>query len=70
MSEPVRLFAFGLGYSASRFAREMTGSAEWVGGTTRAIEKAVALAAEPGLRPYIFDGKSAGVGVAEAVKVA
>lgn len=70
MSEHVRLFVFGLGYSAGRFARAMRGDAEWIGGTTRRIEKAVALAAEPGIRPYVFDGKSPGVGVAEAVKVA
>jgi len=70
MSEPIRLFVFGLGYSAGRFARAMRGKAEWIGGTVRSIDKAVALAAEPGVRPFVFDGKSAGVGVAEAVKVA
>ena len=70
MTEHVRLFVFGLGYSASRFARQMTGRAEWVGGTTRSIEKAVAFAAEPGIRPFVFDGKSPGIGVTEAVRVA
>lgn len=70
MSEHVRLFVFGLGYSAGRFAAAMRGKAEWIGGTVQGIEKAVALAAEPGVRPYVFDGASPGVGVAEAVKVA
>lgn len=70
MSGPVRLFVFGLGYSAGRFARAMRGSAEWIGGTVRSVDKAVALSAEPGIRPYVFDGASPGLGVAEAVKVA
>ena len=70
MSQHIRLFVFGLGYSAGRLARAMRGRAEWIGGTVRGIEKAVALAAEPGIRPYAFDGASAGVGIAEAVKVA
>jgi nucleoside-diphosphate-sugar epimerase len=70
LSEHVRLFVFGLGYSGGRFAAAMRGRAEWIGGTVRGIEKAVAISAEPGIRPYVFDGKSPGVGVAEAVKVA
>ena len=70
MSQHVRLFVFGLGYSAGRFAAASRGKAEWIGGTVRGIEKAVAISAEPGIRPYVFDGKSPGVGVAEAVKVA
>lgn len=70
MSDHIRLFVFGLGYSAGRFASAMKGRAEWVGGTVRGIEKAVALAAEPGVRPYVFDGTAPGVGVAEAAKVA
>jgi nucleoside-diphosphate-sugar epimerase len=70
MSDHVRLFVFGLGYSALRFARAMRGSAEWVGGTVRTIDKAVALAGEAGIRPFVFDGRSTGVGVTEAAKVA
>ncbi|MEX0697955.1 MAG: SDR family oxidoreductase [Dongiaceae bacterium] len=70
MSEHIRLFVFGLGYSAGRFALAMRGKAEWIGGTVQTIEKAVALAAEPAVRPYAFDGTSPGVGIAEAVKVA
>lgn len=70
MSKPIRLFVFGLGYTGWRFAHSMVGRAEWVGGTVRSIERAVALAAEPAVRPFVFDGQSAGVGVAEAVKAA
>lgn len=70
MSEHVRLFVFGLGYSAGRFADAMRGKAEWIGGTTRTIEKAVAMSAGGGIRPYVFDGTSAGVGIAEALRVA
>ena len=69
MSNHIRLFVFGLGYSAGRFARALVGKAEWIGGTVRDIEKAVALAAVPGVRPYVFDGTGSGVGVAEAAKV-
>jgi nucleoside-diphosphate-sugar epimerase len=35
MSAPVRLFVFGLGYSAGAFAKAMAPQAEWVGGTLR-----------------------------------
>jgi hypothetical protein len=70
MSEAIRIFVFGLGYSAGRFARAMSGSVEWVAGTTRGIDRAVALAATPGVRPFVFDGALPGVGVAEAVKAA
>jgi nucleoside-diphosphate-sugar epimerase len=70
MSGHIRLFVFGLGYSACRFAAAMRGRAEWIGGTVRTIEKAVELAAEPAVRPYVFDGRSPGVGVSEALKVA
>jgi nucleoside-diphosphate-sugar epimerase len=70
MSEAVRIFVFGLGYSAGRFARAMAGRVEWVAGTVRGIDKAVAFAATPGVRPFVFDGKGPGVGVAEAAKAA
>lgn len=70
MTAHVRAFVFGLGYSANRFAAAVSEHAEWVGGTVRTIDKAVSLAAEPRVRPYVFDGSSPGVGVAEAVKVA
>ena len=71
MSDPIRLFVFGLGYTGSAFARAMKGKANWIGGTTRSAEKAAALTAE-GFRPFIFDaaGDGPGAGVAEAVKLA
>jgi nucleoside-diphosphate-sugar epimerase len=70
VSDPVRLFVFGLGYSAGRFARAMRGSADWIGGTVRGIDKAVALSAQPFVRPYVFNGASPGLGISEAVKIA
>ena len=69
MSGHVRLFVFGLGYSAGRFADAMLTDAEWIGGTVRTIDKAVARGLSM-VRPYVFDGRSQGVGIAEAVKVA
>jgi nucleoside-diphosphate-sugar epimerase len=70
MTDHIRLFVFGLGYSAGRLAAAMHCKAEWVGGTVRTIDKAVSLSAAPGVRPYVFDGKAPGVGAVEAVKVA
>lgn len=70
MNKPIRLFVFGLGYTAGRLAHRMADRAEWVGGTTRSIERAVALGANSGVRPYVFDGRSPGVGVAEAARAA
>jgi dTDP-4-dehydrorhamnose reductase len=67
MTAPVRLFVFGLGYSAAAFARSFRREADWVGGTVREVERAVALAGE-GLRPLIFDGSHPGIGVGEAVR--
>ncbi len=67
MTSPVRLFVFGLGYTAGALARAMLDRADWVGGTVRTVDKAVTLAAE-GLRTFIFDGGAPGVGVAEAVR--
>jgi nucleoside-diphosphate-sugar epimerase len=70
MTDHIRLFVFGLGYSAGRMAAAMHGKAEWIGGSVRTIDKAVSLAATPAVRPFVFDGKAPGVGVAEAVRVA
>lgn len=69
MSEPVRLFIFGLGYAGGAFARAMRGTAQWIGGTTRSAEAAESLA-EAGIRPFVFGGDGAGSGVAEAVRLA
>lgn len=59
----MKLFAFGLGYSAAAAARRMAPAA--VAGTTRAPEKAAALAAFADMR--LFDGKSAGDGLRRAL---
>ena len=69
MSAPVRLFVFGLGYAGAAFARAMKGHVQWIGGTTRSADAAKAFAAE-GFRPFVFDGKAPGAGVAEAVRLA
>jgi nucleoside-diphosphate-sugar epimerase len=64
-----RLFVFGLGYSASVFARAMKGKAGWIGGTVRSADKAERLRAE-GIDAVVFDGSaptdSAGEALAEA----
>ena len=67
MTGPIRLFVFGLGYSARAFVDGIKDRAASISGTTRSAEKAAALAAR-GVRPFMFDGQSAGEGVAEAVR--
>jgi nucleoside-diphosphate-sugar epimerase len=67
VKEPVHLFTFGLGYSATRLARLLKGNAEWIGGTVRSLDDALALAPE-GVRAFMFDGVQAGIGVAEALR--
>jgi dTDP-4-dehydrorhamnose reductase len=69
MTAPVRLFVFGLGYSAAAFARGFRQQADWIGGTVREVDRAVPLAAER-LRPFVFDGSHPGIGVGEAVRQA
>ncbi len=56
MADRPRIFIFGLGYSALRFARIMAGKGAVISGTTRSPEKAAALAAE-GFKPIVFDGE-------------
>ena len=65
MSDAVRLFVFGLGYSATALARRLKGRAA-IAGTTRDPEKVIALSAE-GLDALLFDGRSPGTDVAESV---
>jgi len=55
VTSPVRLFVFGLGYSASAFARLMRSRGALVGGTVRSADKAAPLYAE-GIAACIFDG--------------
>ncbi len=63
MSPPVRLFVFGLGYSAGAFARAMAPSAEWVGGTVRAPGRP----AGQGIATIPWDGASPSPALAEAL---
>jgi hypothetical protein len=63
---PIRLFIFGLGYSASAFAARMKSEAAAIGGTVRSPEKAARLKAE-GFETFVFDGAAPGEGVAEAL---
>lgn len=61
----MRLFVFGLGYSATAFARAMKDRAEWIGGTARTDDRLAAIAAE-GFTPFPFDGPGIGKAVADA----
>lgn len=67
MTAHMRLFVFGLGYSAAPFARAMRDKGAWVGGTLRSVDKAVALATDR-LCVSVFDGASPGIGVGAAVR--
>ena len=67
LSDPVRLFIFGLGYSASAFAHAFRAKADWIGGTVREPDKAASLASD-GLHTFVFDGENPGAGVAEALR--
>ncbi|WP_181708223.1 SDR family oxidoreductase [Chthonobacter rhizosphaerae] len=65
----MRLFVFGLGYSALAFVRRNRARFSWIGGTTRSAEKAEALAAD-GIEPFLFDGTAPGAGVSAALREA
>src|ERR1700722_20931217 len=67
MTDPIRLFVFGFGYSATALARAMKGHAAAIGGTVRSHEKAVALAAD-GFGAMVFTGDSASLAVARALE--
>ncbi|WP_421725201.1 SDR family oxidoreductase [Bauldia sp.] len=62
----MRLFVFGLGYSATTFAKAIVDKAESIGGTVRTPEKAARLRAA-GIDALVFDGTEPGPGVTEAV---
>ena len=55
----MRLFVFGLGYSADAFVRRVSGRCETITATTRSAEKAARLA-ERGIAPVLFDGTAPG----------
>ena len=67
MSDPIRLFIFGLGYSATALARAMQGRAASVAGTVRSEQKAAGLAGE-GINAMAFDGASPSRAVVKALQ--
>ncbi|PTW62533.1 nucleoside-diphosphate-sugar epimerase [Breoghania corrubedonensis] len=62
----MRLFVFGLGYSANAFVENMRDRLDWIGGTTRSQAKAENLR-KAGIEPFLFDGQAPGQGIAEAL---
>jgi nucleoside-diphosphate-sugar epimerase len=66
MSDPVRLFVFGLGYSAGSFARAFAPQAGWVGGTVRLADRAVG----QGVAAIPWDGTGPSADVAAALATA
>src|SRR5258708_19575476 len=67
MPDPIRVFVFGLGYSAIALARAMKGHAAAIGGTVRSHEKAAALAAE-GFGGIVFTGEARSTAVPKALE--
>ncbi len=65
----MRLFVFGVGFSSKAFIEETRDQFDWIGGTTRSVEKAEALKAA-GIEPFLFDGTTQGEGIAEALATA
>ena len=66
MNGPVRLFVFGLGYSAGAFARAFAPEAAWIGGTVRSADKGAALAGG-GIEVVPWDGTRESTRVTEAL---
>ncbi|WP_425088701.1 SDR family oxidoreductase [Stappia sp.] len=62
----MRLFVFGLGFSASAFVERIAPDCDWIGATTRSPEKAAQMR-ERGITPFLFDGTAPGDGIAEAL---
>ncbi|MEP3279559.1 MAG: SDR family oxidoreductase [Stappiaceae bacterium] len=62
----MRLFVFGIGYSAGACLSELKPHCEWIGGTTRSDEKASSLSAG-GIEPFVFDGITPSAQIASAV---
>ena len=63
----MRLFVFGVGFSASAFVEKHRHRFDWVGGTTRSPEKAADLK-QKGIEPFLFDGTTANKDIAAALK--
>lgn len=66
MSTAIRLFVFGLGYSAGALAKAMVTNAAWVGGTVRSADKVVG----HGVEVIRWDGTAASTQVAHALATA
>jgi hypothetical protein len=67
MTDPIRLFIFGLGYSATALAGELSGNVPAIAGTVRSAEKEAALAAK-GLAPLVFTGDRPSLSVSKALE--
>ena len=63
----MRLFIFGLGFSARALIKEIAPRCAWIGATTRSQEKAQVMRTD-GIIPFIFDGTQPGDGIAEALR--
>lgn len=62
----MRLFVFGIGYSAEAFVARIASRCAWIGATTRSPAKAETLRAR-GIAPFLFDGTTPGEGIADAL---
>ncbi len=66
MPDSVRLFVFGLGYSAGAFARAIAGQVDWIGGTVRSAE----MAAGQGIVTIPWNGSASSANVTDALSSA
>jgi len=65
----MRLFVFGLGFSARAFVAKVAPRCAWIGATTRSPEKAETMRTD-GIAPFLFNGTAPGTGIAEALRQA
>ncbi|SNY90091.1 Nucleoside-diphosphate-sugar epimerase [Cohaesibacter sp. ES.047] len=65
----MRLFIFGLGYSARAIARKLSGECEWIAATSRSADKCAEME-EHGIRGFVFDGKKPNPNLVPALKEA
>ncbi|MES0880452.1 SDR family oxidoreductase [Roseibium sp. SCP14] len=65
----MRLFIFGVGFSSTAIVKEVQGRFDWIGGTTRSVDKLESLK-ELGVEAFLFDGQNEGEGISEALKSA
>ncbi len=63
----MRLFVFGIGYSARSCIELLKKRCDWIGGTTRSIEKATELK-KNGIKAFIFDGNARTSEIRNAIK--